>query len=306
MFGLQVYTEGTDIPTTDCIIMARPTKSSVLYQQMLGRGLRLYPGKTDCLVLDMVDNCGRNTVLTVPSLLGLDPSFDTCGDHIDEVFVKMKELTAHCPEAVLARSLADAEDKVTRHRRLTQNAAPIDVASHLRVSELKTRRDLTQWRKLTSLPFTKSPAGDFFLEIRGVGTIRVHLHAEADGDVHYRSELLAGSEDQGFPIPLVADTLEAAFAGVQSYLQRDFPRAYHSLFDLAVRNPHGPATGKQVALLRKLIGAERASRVATKGQASYLISQITNKSKSDRTSRRLTKLKEDRTAKIKRGLVVKF
>ena len=35
-----------------CIILARPTKSEILYVQMIGRGLRLAEGKTDCLVLD--------------------------------------------------------------------------------------------------------------------------------------------------------------------------------------------------------------------------------------------------------------
>ena len=37
----------------------------VLFQQMLGRGLRLFPGKDDCLVLDLVDNFDTNTTVTV-------------------------------------------------------------------------------------------------------------------------------------------------------------------------------------------------------------------------------------------------
>ncbi|KAF8976202.1 hypothetical protein BGZ52_008204, partial [Haplosporangium bisporale] len=44
-----ILTEGTDIPVIDSIVMARPTKSNVLFQQMLGRGMRLHPDKTDCL-----------------------------------------------------------------------------------------------------------------------------------------------------------------------------------------------------------------------------------------------------------------
>ena len=43
---------GFDLPQLDCIQLARPTKSLALYLQMLGRGLRPSPGKTDCLVLD--------------------------------------------------------------------------------------------------------------------------------------------------------------------------------------------------------------------------------------------------------------
>lgn len=43
---------GFDLPELDCVVMARPTKSLVLYLQMLGRGLRPAPGKQHCLVLD--------------------------------------------------------------------------------------------------------------------------------------------------------------------------------------------------------------------------------------------------------------
>ncbi|KAF9907279.1 hypothetical protein EC991_011180 [Linnemannia zychae] len=69
-----ILTEGTDIPVIDSIIMARPTKSNVLFQQMLGRGMRLHPGKEDCLVLDFVDVVRGDGLVTLPTLLGLDAS----------------------------------------------------------------------------------------------------------------------------------------------------------------------------------------------------------------------------------------
>jgi superfamily II DNA or RNA helicase len=43
-------------PQTSCILMARPTKSRALYVQCVGRGTRLAPGKTDCIILDITDN----------------------------------------------------------------------------------------------------------------------------------------------------------------------------------------------------------------------------------------------------------
>lgn len=42
-----------------CIVMARPTKSEMLFVQCIGRGLRTAPGKTDCLILDHADNHAR-------------------------------------------------------------------------------------------------------------------------------------------------------------------------------------------------------------------------------------------------------
>lgn len=46
-----VATEGTDLPMVSTIVMGRPTESVGLRTQMVGRGLRTWPGKTDCLVL---------------------------------------------------------------------------------------------------------------------------------------------------------------------------------------------------------------------------------------------------------------
>ncbi len=43
---------GVDLPSTECIVLARPTRSLALYLQMLGRGLRPSPGKTHCIVID--------------------------------------------------------------------------------------------------------------------------------------------------------------------------------------------------------------------------------------------------------------
>ncbi|CAG8648810.1 4062_t:CDS:2, partial [Paraglomus occultum] len=72
-----IITEGTDIPQIDCIIMSRPTKSPVLFTQMLGRGMRLAPDKEDCLVLDFVDSYSKiPDVQTVPTLFGMDPMTD--------------------------------------------------------------------------------------------------------------------------------------------------------------------------------------------------------------------------------------
>jgi superfamily II DNA or RNA helicase len=69
----QVLTEGWDEPSVDAIVIARATQSRALYTQMLGRGLRLYPDKTDCLILDLVGASDKHELVTTPSLLGLDP-----------------------------------------------------------------------------------------------------------------------------------------------------------------------------------------------------------------------------------------
>src|SRR3989475_4967611 len=69
-----VLTEGFDEPSVDCIIIARPTQSLPLYQQMLGRGTSMYPGKTDCLILDVVGVSTRHTLHTAATLFGCAPA----------------------------------------------------------------------------------------------------------------------------------------------------------------------------------------------------------------------------------------
>ena len=55
--NVNVLTEGFDLPLVDAVIMARPTQSRVLFVQSMGRGLRLAPGKQNCILLDITDNC---------------------------------------------------------------------------------------------------------------------------------------------------------------------------------------------------------------------------------------------------------
>lgn len=51
---VDLYNEGVDLPLVDTLLLLRPTQSPVLFQQQLGRGLRLAPRKDSCLVLDFV------------------------------------------------------------------------------------------------------------------------------------------------------------------------------------------------------------------------------------------------------------
>jgi len=54
-----LFTEGTDIPSIQCLVIARPTRSLGLHRQILGRGARPYPGKKDFMVLDHGGNVKR-------------------------------------------------------------------------------------------------------------------------------------------------------------------------------------------------------------------------------------------------------
>ncbi|MBE0457696.1 MAG: DEAD/DEAH box helicase [Pseudoalteromonas prydzensis] len=56
LVNVSVLTTGFDAPHVDFIAILRPTESVSLYQQIVGRGLRLSEGKTECLVIDYAGN----------------------------------------------------------------------------------------------------------------------------------------------------------------------------------------------------------------------------------------------------------
>jgi ATP-dependent helicase IRC3 len=95
-----VLTEGYDDWQIGCIILARPTMSGVLFTQMVGRGTRLQEGtgnlkewcsmrdlhstdgctvKKDLIVIDMVDSTGKHSLVTLPTLMGLQAGLNLKG-----------------------------------------------------------------------------------------------------------------------------------------------------------------------------------------------------------------------------------
>jgi superfamily II DNA or RNA helicase len=56
-----VLTTGFDAPKTECIALCRPTTSEVLYEQIIGRGLRgpVFGGTPECTIIDFADNIRR-------------------------------------------------------------------------------------------------------------------------------------------------------------------------------------------------------------------------------------------------------
>lgn len=67
-------TEGFDVPSISFIVLARATKSRALYVQMAGRGLRISPNKTDCLILDFGGNIKRLGMLNKRFEITLEPT----------------------------------------------------------------------------------------------------------------------------------------------------------------------------------------------------------------------------------------
>lgn len=69
-----ILTTGFDFPNIDCVVMLRPTASTALYMQIVGRGMRLKDHTDHCLILDYVGNIERHGSVINPNVKGKPPA----------------------------------------------------------------------------------------------------------------------------------------------------------------------------------------------------------------------------------------
>lgn len=116
MVTVGVLTEGADFPMCDAVVMARPTRSRILYSQMVGRALRLYEDpegkvKTDALVLDLSGSVREMKLIHLSELvhgIGIEVSeVDEDGEIIEPELCAMtgeNVLTCMCPDCIEFRT----------------------------------------------------------------------------------------------------------------------------------------------------------------------------------------------------------
>src|SRR5215831_5438807 len=98
-----LLTEGFDEPRINCVIMARPTKSKLLYAQMVGRGTRLHPDKTDLMVVDVADNSRHHTIPGLHSLFNLPLNMNLEGSRALDIEHGVERMTREWPWIDLSR-----------------------------------------------------------------------------------------------------------------------------------------------------------------------------------------------------------
>ena len=101
-----LLTEGWDCPSVDCVVVLRPTKVRSLYSQMVGRGTRLSPGKTDLLLLDFLWMTDKHELCRPTDLV--------CEDR-----TVARQMTEHlaetgCPEDIEEAAAQASEDVVAQ------------------------------------------------------------------------------------------------------------------------------------------------------------------------------------------------
>jgi len=135
-----VLTEGYDCPPLSAIIMARPTKSGLLYTQCIGRGTRISEGKENLIVIDLTDNSRNHQLVTLPSLFGLKPEFELKGKSITDTLEIVEDLEKKHPYARLneAESLEDIDKRIEKFDILKQAVLDNSVTQYSRYTWIKS------------------------------------------------------------------------------------------------------------------------------------------------------------------------
>ena len=116
-----LLTEGWDCPSVDCVVVLRPTKVRSLYSQMVGRGTRLSPGKTDLLLLDFLWMTDKHELCRPADLVCEDRAVarqmtenlaeSGCPQDIEEAAAEAREDVVTQREEALAKQLEEQRRK---------------------------------------------------------------------------------------------------------------------------------------------------------------------------------------------------
>ena len=119
-----LLTEGWDCPSVDCVVVLRPTKVRSLYSQMVGRGTRLSPGKSDLLLLDFLWMTDKHELCRPADLVCKDRAVARqmtenlaqtgCPEDIEEAAVQASEDVVTQREEALAKQLEEQRRKKAR------------------------------------------------------------------------------------------------------------------------------------------------------------------------------------------------
>lgn len=260
-----VLTEGYNDPRIGCVLLARPTKSGVLYCQMVGRGTRLYPGKGYCIVIDVVDSTSNNSLLTLPTLMGLSTTLDLRGRGLWDSVKKLEDAAKEYPQIDFSK-LADIDS-------LGTYIESVNLFEVKFPEEVEINSDLTWYTNPTGGYILKLPKPkDQVMSERYVKL----ANRRPQDQITIIQNLLDTYEIRGSikgrRYKAERLTVEEAFKAADGLIDAQAPEATL----LLQREAHWhdvPATEPQLKLLRRLYKGRAIPFDLDKGETSRLISQ---------------------------------
>ncbi len=247
--NIAILTEGFDDPPLACILMARPTRSPLFYEQSLGRCTRIFPGKSDSLVLDFVDNTTRHQIQTTASLFGLPPTTNLRGRSVHEFAQEMEDLLGKHPH-LAAQTFASVPELLQAAREADLSITPVEIIPAL-APEVRTEAGLV-WVRL--------PTNEYLLPIEGFRALRI------------RQNLLDQYEILTLPDRSVMQTHKTrpeAFRAAERWLATTEPQRYRLVSQNAPWH-RLPTSEEQ----RQFLASHNLQVPKTRGESSLLITQV--------------------------------
>lgn len=243
-----VLTEGYDEPSVEGIILARPTKSNLLYTQMIGRGTRLHPGKDNVMVVDIVDVTRDHSLTSLPGLFGLSGEFDLEGRTVQEAQDALRWVEINRPWIPIAKAMSLSD---LRYR-----------CRKINLFDLETPDELLGYSRYAWVSIGK---GAYRLGLSEGRAVMVAPTILGDWEVllgrRGRKTVLAQGKD-----------IRTAIMEADAHVREKLPECV-GLVTRETRWRRDPVTKKQIRVLRaKKLDVPKG---LTKGQASHLISMLT-------------------------------
>ena len=272
-----LFTEGTDIPNIDCVLLARPTRSKNMLIQMIGRGLRLFPGKKNCHIIDMVATL-HTGVISTPTLFGLHPD-----EVLDKSGMNKGNNMRHQRSIIddnVAAGMTDIKDEAETNITFTKYDNIFDL-----LHDTKPERYI---RSISPNAWIRTDETKYVLSDRS-GWLTIDREEEEDictvkHVIKLRRRRFRFADDNNsassfsYTRPRVVATaadLETAIHAADTYAKSRFEMAY-----ISTRQPwrRSPATSSQVAMLERahvlLDDGDDHHRLLSKGQAADMITKL--------------------------------
>lgn len=250
LINFGVFTEGTDIPLIETILLARPTQNETLYAQMVGRGLRPCSGKKHLTLIDCVGMTEDMRLCTSASLIGVE------------------------------------ESDLTPRQRSSVNGSIMDLEKRVDEVEDTPSGWILQSRRVRVLHPDDRVAWTYLVDggrvVHG-SSFEVRLErpdqlGHVPAHVTLKTGVGAGRREESFSIQFRDE--RAADDGTFDLLKRSRPNE-RGLWDVrAVRRwGDGPATDRQLSYVRKLIGNVQLRELGqiSKYEAGVIIDNMTRR-----------------------------
>ena len=256
-----ILIEGYNAPATQCILLCRPTTSSLLVSQMIGRGTRLHPGKEYMLAIDIADVTSGKSLCSVASLFGLPEKFKTKGGNVVQMAEDLEDVDPRLHHLANDR---ESLERIVEKTKTGMSVVEIDLFSVVQYDETIRMFSPFSWIKAGDERYTLRPEKGFTYDIHvdTLGRYAVTWH-EA------KKTVIAGDKARAFRL---ADGLI---------------RKKHSdklmFVDASMPWRKKPASEKQLALIAKLTKGA-APQNLTQGDAAILLDSLFASKRGKRTT----------------------